>query len=182
MARLRDSKDRAIPVLRNWANARRHREVNDLTIRQINSLPEDQAVSALYELRKAHAFVRGTNGSQLELQTIVQTSHAKQHIDARTLIDSGCQGSCVDIKFARKHNLPLIPLARPIPVFNADGQPNADGPISHMVSLELHVGKHVEHKEFGVTELGNGEIFLGHEWLKQHNPSVDWRTGIIEFN
>src|SRR5688572_10483677 len=35
MARLRDSPDRAIPVLRNWAHTKRYREVNDLTIRQI---------------------------------------------------------------------------------------------------------------------------------------------------
>src|SRR5687767_9210061 len=135
MAHLQDSPDRAIPVLRNWAHTKRYREVNDLTIRQINSLPEEQAVTALYELRRARTFVRGTNGSQLELQTAIQTSRAKQQITARALIDSGCQGSCVDIKFARKHDLPLTPLARPIPVFNADGQPNADGPISHMITL-----------------------------------------------
>jgi hypothetical protein len=42
-----------------------------------------------------------------------------------------------------------------------------------MVTLELRVGHHVERIDFGVTNLGKGQIFLGHDWLKTHNPSID---------
>ena len=36
--------------------------------------------------------------------------------------------------------------------------------------------------DFGVTNLGKGEIFLGHDWLKLHNPSIDWREGTVDFD
>jgi hypothetical protein len=36
--------------------------------------------------------------------------------------------------------------------------------------------------EFGVTNFGKGEIFLGHDCLKIHNPSIDWRKGLVEFD
>ena len=46
----------------------------------------------------------------------------------------------------------------------------------------MHIGSHKERIDFGVTNLGKGEIFLGHDWLKIHNPSIDWRDGTVEFN
>src|SRR5277367_3100357 len=51
-----------------------------------------------------------------------------------------------------------------------------------MISLELKIGEHLEKIDFGVTNLGQGEIFLGHDWLKLHNPSIDWRESLIEFD
>ena len=51
-----------------------------------------------------------------------------------------------------------------------------------MISLELKIGDHTERIDFGVTNLGKGEIFLGHDWLKRHNPSIDWTTGKVTFN
>ncbi|SJL19037.1 uncharacterized protein ARMOST_22644 [Armillaria ostoyae] len=32
-----------------------------------------------------------------------------------------------------------------------------------------------------VTDLGSKEIFLGHDWLVRHNPSINWATGSITF-
>ena len=34
----------------------------------------------------------------------------------------------------------------------------------------------------GVTKLNSADIFLGHEWLKHHNPSIDWTHGQIVFD
>jgi hypothetical protein len=28
--------------------------------------------------------------------------------------------------------------------------------------------------------LGNAEIFIGHDWLYEHNPKIDWRKGTID--
>jgi hypothetical protein len=67
-------------------------------------------------------------------------------------------------------------------VYNVDGQPNADGPITETVTLELHIGAHWEQINLSVTNLGQGQIFLGHDWLMIHNPSVDWEAGVLEFN
>jgi hypothetical protein len=61
-------------------------------------------------------------------------------------------------------------LPRPIPVLNADGTHNEGSPISKYITLEMRVGDHIERIEFGVTNLGRGQIFLGFDWLKLHNP------------
>ena len=50
-----------------------------------------------------------------------------------------------------------------------------------MICLQLQVGDHIERIDLGVTNLGKTEIFLGHDWLKLHNPLIDWQTGLIEF-
>jgi len=37
--------------------------------------------------------------------------------------------------------------------------------------------------EFFVTKLESTyPIVLGHNWLTQHNPLIDWRKGTMEFN
>ena len=46
----------------------------------------------------------------------------------------------------------------------------------------LSCGTHIERLELGVTRLGTEKIFLGHDWLRLHNPQIDWQTGIVEFN
>ena len=36
--------------------------------------------------------------------------------------------------------------------------------------------------EFGVSNLGTSNIFLGHNWLKHHNLEIDWKGKTIQFN
>ena len=36
--------------------------------------------------------------------------------------------------------------------------------------------------EFGVSNLGTSNVFLGHDWLKHHNPEIDWKGKTIQFN
>ena len=179
VARLRDSPDRALPLLRNWSHSKRCREMNDDTVREINDLSEELAIRAVKELKKPHVYVRGTSGSKLSIKSTVMTLDTQSEHTADMLVDSGSVGSCISTDFVREHGINTTPLARPIPVYNADGQPNSDGPIKEIVSLELRIKSHVERIDFAVTNLGKGQIFLGHDWLKLHNPSIDWREGTI---
>ena len=32
---------------------------------------------------------------------------------------------------------------------------------------------------FGVANLGKATMILGHDWLKNHNPEVNWMTGEV---
>ncbi len=41
---------------------------------------------------------------------------------------------------------------------------------------------HVERIDLAVTNLGKKDIYLGHDWLKRHNPSVNWKTQSILFS
>ena len=38
---------------------------------------------------------------------------------------------------------------------------------------------HVEEITFAISDLGNTDIYIGHEWLKKHNPEIDWEKSRI---
>ena len=69
-----------------------------------------------------------------------------------------------------------------MPVHNADGMFNKNGSITDYVFLRLSVGDHTEQLEFAVANLGTHNLFIGHEWLKLHNPNIDWKTLEIRFD
>jgi len=100
----------------------------------------------------------------------------------RGLVDSGCTGSSIDSGFVNAKGLNAQPLPRPIPVYNADGTLNNGGLITHTITLRMVIGKHSERITLGVTNLGKSDLFLGHEWLRHHNPSIDWQSGSLKFN
>ena len=77
--------------------------------------------------------------------------------------------------FVRKHNLNMTKLPKSILVFNADGSSNVVGRLTHTIQLQVIIGDHKEIMEFGVSNLGTSDIFLGHDWLKHHNPEIDWK-------
>jgi len=68
----------------------------------------------------------------------------RKEASADALLDSGCEGSCIDVKFIRDNHLNTRKLFRPIPVYNADGSLNADGPISETIVLELRISSHTK--------------------------------------
>jgi RNase H-like domain found in reverse transcriptase/Reverse transcriptase (RNA-dependent DNA polymerase)/Integrase zinc binding domain/Chromo (CHRromatin Organisation MOdifier) domain len=182
LARIHDSPDRSIPLLRNWSHRRRFREVTPETVAEIRALAPAVALDALRELQEPRAFVRGTRGRKLSLRATVSTLDTLKDFSSELLIDSGCEGSCIDSRFVQEHGLNTTKLPRAIRVFNADGQENLDGPISEMVSLKVTLGNHTERLDLGVTNLGRGQIFLGHDWLRLHNPSIDWYNGTVSFD
>ena len=51
-----------------------------------------------------------------------------------------------------------------------------------MARLHVKVKNHIEIMEFAITELGRTSVFISHEWLKKHNPSIDWVSNEIKFN
>ena len=67
-------------------------------------------------------------------------------------------------------------------MYNVDGSANADGSISEVAELLLRYNGHSERALFSVTGLGRQNLILGHTWLKDHNPEVDWRTGKVEMS
>jgi hypothetical protein len=144
-------------------------------------MDEPQALEALAELQKLHRFVRGTRGSKLSLKATVEVAATREEYTAKAVVDSGCEGSCINRMYVAQNKIPTFCLPIPIPVYNADGQPNSNGPIIEMAILFLKCGNHTERIELGVTNLRVVDLYLGHDWLKLHNPSIDWQQGLIEF-
>src|ERR1700712_579216 len=59
---------------------------------------------------------------------------------------------------------------------------NSGGTIKEFVELRIRIKSHVEKLHFAVTDLGKATMFIGHEWLKIHNPTIDWQQSTVIFN
>ncbi len=56
-------------------------------------------------------------------------------------------------------------MAAPIPIYNADGTKNSGGAITKYAEICLTIGDHAKRIDLAVMELGDRQIFLGHNWL-----------------
>src|SRR5882724_885299 len=100
-------------------------------------------------------------------------------MSVKALIDSGATGMFIDIGFVRSKNIQTHRLPRAILVYNVDGTPNEAGHITEVVDLSVQYKDHSEWVTFHITGIGRITIILGHTWLMEHNPEIDWRTGEI---
>ena len=50
------------------------------------------------------------------------------------------------------------------------------------VELPIQIGDTKSIQEFLVTDLGQHQAILGHTWLEQHNPRIDWQQREIELS
>jgi len=64
-----------------------------------------------------------------------------------------------------------------IPVYNIDGTPNEVGHITEVINLIVQYKDHSEQAIFHFTGIGHTIIILGHMWLIEHNPEIDWCMG-----
>lgn len=86
------------------------------------------------------------------------------------LLDSGCTGSCIDQNFIQNNRINTENLPIPLLVYNTNRTENSAGAITEMARLHVKIKDHVEILELAITELGRTSVFIGHEWLKKHNP------------
>ncbi|SJL18925.1 uncharacterized protein ARMOST_22527 [Armillaria ostoyae] len=94
---------------------------------------------------------------------------------------NGCTSSSINRAFMQKHVLNTNKTAIPIHVYNADGTHNKVGDITEFVEFRMTIGNHSKHIDLAVTDLGSKDLYLGHDWLKRHNPIINWKTGSIVF-
>src|SRR5882724_7436346 len=75
---------------------------------------------------------------------------------------------------------PMSPLSHP--VYNVDGTLNDAGYITKVIDLMVQYGDHLEQATFHVMGIGRMTIILGHTWLVEHNPEIDWSTRKVSMN
>jgi len=98
----------------------------------------------------------------------------------KALLDSKATGSFIDRDFVRSKGINTQTLSCNIPVFNVDSSPNEAGQISEVIDVLLRYKTHSERMLLAVSGLGKQSLILGYNWLKDHNPKVNWEKGEVE--
>lgn len=106
----------------------------------------------------------------------------ERKVAVTALIDSGCTSSCINKGFVERAFMTKKKLQYPIPARNADGSINSNGMITKYVNVTVQIGDHREIMELPIVNLGKDDLFLGHDWLRTHNPSIDWRNAEVIFS
>jgi hypothetical protein len=102
----------------------------------------------------------------------------------QALIDCGATGCFIDIEWAKLNNVPTCPLTHPIPVYNVnvDGIANDAGAITDIANVVLCYQNHSERTQLAVTRLGKQSLILGYNWLRNHNPEINWQTKEVKMS
>jgi hypothetical protein len=100
----------------------------------------------------------------------------------QALIDCSATGCFIDIEWVKLNNVPTCPLTKPIPVYNIDGTANDAGAITDIADVILHYENHSEHTQLAVTRLGKQSLILGYNWLRNHNPEINWQTKDVKMS
>ncbi len=98
-----------------------------------------------------------------------------------TLINTGAIESFIDEAFVKTHRLETSKLKTARLLFLFDGSPSTNGRIHNVVDLDLDVqGLGKVAVRLLVTPLPNKfPIVLGFDFLKKHNPIMDWGGGSL---
>jgi len=119
-------------------------------------------------------------GTFLLLPVEIRTTDTSKLHSIKALLDSGATGSFIDRDFVRSKGMNTQTLLHNILVFNIDGSPNEAGQISKVVDVVLRYKTHSERMLLAVSGLGKQSLILGYNWLKDHNPKIDWEKGEVE--
>jgi len=121
-----------------------------------------------------------TRGTSLLLPVEIGTMNTSKLHSVKALLDSKATGSFIDRDFVRSKGINTQTLSCNIPVFNVDSSPNEAGQISEVIDVLLRYKTHSERMLLAVSGLGKQSLILGYNWLKDHNPKVNWEKGEVE--
>lgn len=147
---------------------------------KIETLAKELSIAKQLEIHGAYRRVKRKPVNELVIDVQIQFNDQRSFA-VKALLDSGCTGTTLSKEFVRKNNISTKKVIKPIPVRNADGSVNQGGPITDYVEIKLTVNDHEERMIVAIAELGKTDLFIGYEWLKHHNPDIDWRKGYVKF-
>jgi len=97
----------------------------------------------------------------------------QKEITVEALLDSSATGLVMSLEFARKQGFKLKKLDKPMYVRNVDSLLNKEGPIKHMVEVNIYYQGHRERTEIDVIGGQKWTVILGMLWLACHNPEIN---------
>jgi len=119
-------------------------------------------------------------GTSLLLPVEIGTTDTSELHSVKALLDCRATGSFIDRDFVHSKGMNTRTLSQNISVFNVDSSPNEAGQITEVVDVVLRYKTHSERMLLAVSGLGKQSLILGYDWLKDHNPKIDWEKGEVE--
>jgi len=119
-------------------------------------------------------------GTSLLLPVEIGTMDMSELHSVKVLLDCRATGSLIDRDFVCSKGMNIWILSHNILVFNVDSSPNEAKQISKVVDVVLRYKTHSERMLLAVSGLGKQSLILGYDWLKDHNPRIDWEKGEVE--
>jgi hypothetical protein len=98
------------------------------------------------------------------------------------MIDSGATGIFMDRTWAQTRGIQPTPLDVPLEVVNIDDSKNQGGLITHFARMRMIIDDHDEELDFLLTDIGREQVILGTEWLRRHNPIIDWINDHVDLS
>ena len=117
---------------------------------------------------------------QLSLPILCKSQKKQKTVETQTLVDSGAGGDFLHEKFVKKHQIDLHPLDQPVFPRNVDETLNAAGKMTHYALVDIVFDDRKLRTKLLVTNIGGNDLILGMPWLKECNPTIDWKTGRME--
>lgn len=103
----------------------------------------------------------------------------RKPISTFAFLDSGATRSHISESFVSVHSVPTRRLDVPQIVHTVDDRPLLSGALTDEAVAHLSIlGSHSEHLSLGVVSMSY-PIILGLDWLKRHNPLIDWKSGTL---
>ena len=115
----------------------------------------------------------------LSLPLRYKNTDGEQIIETQILLDNGAKGLFMNQTFVEKNQIPTIPLLKPITPWNVDRTTNQSGRITHCTWAHIVFDDQQLLTRFLITNTGKSDVLLGLPWLKEYNPTIDWKTGRI---
>jgi len=108
----------------------------------------------------------------------IKTKNGRK-LKVKALIDSGYTNTTIARKIVEEKGISTKSLPRPFNIYNSDGSRNGEKTIKEFVPLEINSNGHIKQIDAVVSEIKETDLFLGYNWLMEHNPEVDWKEGVI---
>jgi dUTPase/gag-polyprotein putative aspartyl protease len=100
----------------------------------------------------------------------------------KALVDSGAEKSFVDEKFVATFKMKTKKVKNPMNVRLADGSLSQVGIIDREINLSMLMGpQHYEQHTFHIMSVGGSTLILGLDWLKKHQPTINFKDLEIDF-